>query len=86
MRSIIFYSLITTEHTCARKPDFIRLRYPFQQRWYYNAKERRCTKIIGCEGKYKDSNNFDTETECMQTCRDFKGIKVFQQNLKIEIP
>eukprot|EP00112_Aurelia_sp_Birch-Aquarium-sp1_P024222 Seg755.4 transcript_id=Seg755.4/GoldUCD/mRNA.D3Y31 product="Amyloid-beta A4 protein" protein_id=Seg755.4/GoldUCD/D3Y31 len=78
-----FYHLTTKrierncEDICGLKPESGDC-WSLDQRWYYDAKERRCKTFDGCEGN-KYQNNFDTEAECMQTCKDFQGTKCAQE-------
>eukprot|EP00112_Aurelia_sp_Birch-Aquarium-sp1_P024223 Seg755.5 transcript_id=Seg755.5/GoldUCD/mRNA.D3Y31 product="Four-domain proteases inhibitor" protein_id=Seg755.5/GoldUCD/D3Y31 len=65
------------EDTCGQPIERSRC-YAWIPRWYYNQKEGRCKLFIwgGCE---KNDNHFETEKECMQTCKGFNGTKCSEE-------
>lgn len=52
-------------------------------KWYYNPYERSCKRFTfgGCEG---NNNRFDTEDQCMESCRSVTESDVFERRAAFE--
>ena len=83
-RFLGFFFISSTEDTCGQPPEPSSC-YAYFPTWYYNQKEGRC-KLFTWGGCTKNDNHFNTEKECMQACKGFKGRFCFISSSKSSIP